>query len=92
MWVLQLEAGREPVRLEGNSGFVEWLEFSPDGDRIAGTCEVEVGVGRHRSSLRIWDRATGKVLHEMPGSFNCLQLLARWPDACGGKSRRRGRL
>ena len=60
----------EPVRLDGLTGFVPWLEFSPSGDQVAGSCDLKIAEGRHDPLLRVWDPTTGKLLWAIRGSFN----------------------
>ena len=64
-----LVSGEAPMILTGDIGFQPWLAFSPDGKIVAGSCDVPF-VGGHRSYLRIWDCATGRVVCDVPGSFN----------------------
>ncbi|MDA1230220.1 MAG: WD40 repeat domain-containing protein [Planctomycetota bacterium] len=64
----------EPVNLDGGTGFMPWLEFSPTGDQIAGTCEREIAKGTHESSLRVWDPTTGQLKWSVNGSFNACRF------------------
>jgi WD40 repeat protein len=70
MRIFDVEGNQPFVPLAGGTGFTGWLVFSPDGKTVAGSCEVPIPRG-HRSSLRIWDAATGRPRHIVPGTFNC---------------------
>ena len=65
MWIHDIDNDGHPVELEGETGARPWFASSPDGKTLAGSCEI----GRSRSSLRFWDAATGRMTHEVPGSF-----------------------
>lgn len=69
MWIHHLDGRQPPVRLEGGTGFRAWLVFSPRGGMLAGSCDIPFP-GGHRSSLRFWSSTTGKMLQEVPGSFD----------------------
>lgn len=65
-----LDEKEDEVVLEGGTGFVPWLRFSPDGTVLAGSCEVP---GQRRTTLdsvRFWNAQTGKKRGDIPGSFN----------------------
>ncbi len=85
MWILDLDGSSAPLRLEGGAGFMPWLTFSPDGKILAGSCEVPIPNNGIQASLRFWDTATGKMLHDMPGSFEAgaFSRDGRWFAASG---------
>jgi WD40 repeat protein len=60
------------VELEGQSDSSEWVAFSPDGKMVAGSCSEPRGSKpvRRASSLRVWDAATGEVIHNIKGSVS----------------------
>ncbi|MDB6059814.1 MAG: repeat protein [Verrucomicrobiales bacterium] len=66
-WVQNVNGSGEPVKMEGGGSFMPWLAFSPDGKRLAGSCDIQEGSVSH-SSTRLWDASSGRVLHEFSGS------------------------
>ncbi len=62
-----LTGGKAPVKIVGEPGHRNWLTFSPNGKMVAGSWQRTSGGSQ--SSFRIWDATTGKVLHNIPGSF-----------------------
>ena len=63
-----LAGGKAPVKMVGEPDLRKWLTFSPNGKMVAGSWQVRTS-GSSQSSFRIWDATTGKVLHNIPGSF-----------------------
>jgi WD40 repeat protein/tRNA A-37 threonylcarbamoyl transferase component Bud32 len=58
--------------LSGHSGEVSCVAYSPDGTRLA--------TGGKDQTLKIWDAATGKVLHTLKGHTSEVFRLAFSPD------------
>jgi WD40 repeat protein len=56
------------VTLEGHTGKIEAVVFSPDGDRLA-TCGTD-------STAKIWDAASGKLLADLKGHTNTVFRVA----------------
>jgi len=53
--------------MDGGGSFMPWLTFSPDGKWLAGSCDIRKGDVTY-CSTRIWDTASGHLLHNFPGS------------------------
>jgi len=53
---------REPlgVRLEGHTGPLRWVGFSPDGGLLA-TAAIDAG------GIKVWDMPSGRLRHTLPG-------------------------
>ncbi|KAA6414440.1 MAG: hypothetical protein FRX48_01189 [Lasallia pustulata] len=58
--------------LEGHSGMVMAVAFSPDGKQLAS--------GSHDQTVRIWDAATGATLQTLEGHSNLVNAVAFSPD------------
>ncbi len=70
--IYEKEAVRE---LRGHTGTGRHLAISPDGKLIASVAGQLNGGSWTRSELRLWDAATGRVLHELnfdPGNVGCV--------------------
>lgn len=66
-WIRDVDGSGHPVQMDGGGSFMPWLAFSPDGKWLAGSCDIREGNVTY-CSTRIWDAATGHVLHNIPGS------------------------
>ena len=81
--VLLWELGKPPRRLEGQKGEGHELVFSPDGKRVAtGVTEWPNPEDFKRKVfvIRLWDVATGKVVHALRGHEESIRALAFSPD------------
>src|SRR5690606_8835907 len=58
--------------LEGHSGWVNSITFSPDGKLIAS--------GSYDKTIRLWDVATGAPTAALEGHSNCTDSIAFSPD------------
>jgi RNA polymerase sigma factor (sigma-70 family) len=70
------------VRDEARQSYQVWHPaLSPDGRTLAVTYQAE-GRGAFSSfAVRLWDVATGKEAHELPGHFRYVEALAFSPDS-----------
>src|SRR5262245_60287570 len=90
------ELGKPPRRLEGQKGGGQVFAFSPDGKRFATAANEFPDPSNFRHKvvvLRLWDGATGKVLHELRHHWqDSVNALAFSPDskwlATGGQEER----
>src|SRR5262249_44100123 len=65
--------GKQLRTLEGGPDFHGPLSFTPDGKRVAADCSYPLAPGVTRSTVRIWDVATGKKVRDLDcGSTACL--------------------
>ncbi len=63
-------------KFEGHTNFVKSVDFSPDGKLIASAS----GFPRGDNSVRIWDRASGKVLYRLDRHFIPVVFVTFSPD------------
>ncbi len=70
--VWDIATGREVARLRDHENIVQRLAFSPDGTKVLTT----VGFG---SVVRVWEAATGKLLHKLDGPTGQI-IAARFTD------------
>ncbi len=72
--VYELGAAGRPLtlRLEGHTGFVYAIAYSPHGDQIA--------TGGWDNSIRLWDAATGRQIRTLLGHRGFVRALAYSPD------------
>ena len=66
------DSGAELQRLEGHSGTITALSFSPDGRRIASSS--------NDGSVRIWELATGRSLATLSGHVGAVHSVAYSAD------------
>ena len=60
-----LAEGRSLFEFHADDGYIRFLEFSPDGERLASVAEL-AGQGQ---SIHVWDSATGVRLQSLLGGF-----------------------
>ena len=58
--------------LEGNSGWVSSVAFSPDGSQVVS--------GSYDTTVRLWDAATGALLQTLEGHSGLITSVAFSPD------------
>jgi WD40 repeat protein len=58
--------------LEGHSGSVKSVNFSPDGKQVVS--------GSRDNTVRLWDAATGALLQTLEGHSDCVRSVAFSPD------------
>lgn len=59
--VLISPTDQQPTVLEGHTGIVDQLQFSPDGQRLASACQED-------NTVRLWDVATQQEIAQFPNS------------------------
>jgi WD40 repeat protein/serine/threonine protein kinase len=72
VWLWDAATGKAIRSLQGHTGPVSSLAFSPDGARLVSGCED--------SSVRLWDATTGKELATFRGHTANVQSVAFSPD------------
>ncbi len=70
---------REPITFRGHSDWIGSVAFSPDSTLAASGSAISLLIG----DLKVWDPATGKVLHLLLGHIGPIAGVAFSPD---GKS------
>ena len=70
--IWEISSGRTVLSLEGHTGEILGIAFSPDGSRLA-SCGVD-------RKIRVWDLASGKTVHELDGHTNWVMGIAFSPD------------
>jgi WD40 repeat protein len=81
--LLDPHTGREAGRLEGHRATVRALAVSPDGHSLVSADEGPDRPRKRkqpRTSVRLWDLDTGKVLHELRGYDETVIALQFAPD------------
>jgi WD40 repeat protein len=77
--VRDLQTGREAFALQGLTGFISCLAFSPDGQRLAGgTAGFGAGV-RMPNFVKVRELRTGQVVLKLNAGFASLVALAFSP-------------
>jgi WD40 repeat protein len=80
--VREADTGRLLFSLKGHPGGVACLAYSPDGRSLASASGVwDAGRKEFRGGeARIWDAATGRLLHTFTGHTNKVSAVAYSPD------------
>ena len=66
--MLHVKEGKEIYKLEGHSGPLLCVSFSPDGNCIVS----EAG----DATIRVWDAKSGKVVHKLEGHIHLSSILS----------------
>jgi WD40 repeat protein len=72
VWVWDANTGEQLRELQGHTGSVNSIAFSPDGNKIVS--------GSFDHSVRVWDVKTGKQLRELQGHTGSVTSVAFSPD------------
>jgi WD40 repeat protein len=70
----------EAREFSGHDGGVDRVVFLPDGRLVSAGGRGEIGGASGFGEVKIWDLATGRVLHDLRGHTGVVQGLASSPD------------
>lgn len=77
-WMLA-RCNRDMMTLEGHTGAVAAIAYSPDGKRLASAARF--AISREKDCVgRIWDTQSGRLLHELKGHTGWLRSISFSPD------------
>jgi WD40 repeat protein/serine/threonine protein kinase len=62
---LKRRCREEPLTFRGHPGLVPYVAVSPDGKLVASTSLASGGDGAKGGEIRVWERATGKLIHHL---------------------------
>ncbi|HEY1376245.1 MAG TPA: serine/threonine-protein kinase [Gemmataceae bacterium] len=67
-WHYLKRRGREePLTFRADGAFIPYVALSPDGKTVASTILAPGTTGSPWGEIRVWERATGKVIHRLLG-------------------------